>query len=378
MDKAADHFGNMVGLYLQLILQYFLQDRVCSILQVVSSVPSCKLLQETCERKFSMHFDYCTTASMDYIQLDDVTFGNILQHPDLTVTSEEKVLDAILLWCTQAKGIYQWEAVDEMLKSSTTELLFRERLHSLSALLEFVRFPLMPLALLKKLEGSSLTIHLPKLRELLMEAICYSEFGSISSGNNVCNSRYLHRRSSFRELQYICNGDNNGVIYFAGTSYGEHQWVNPVLAKKIVVTASSPVSRYTDPKALVSRTYQGTSYAGPQFEDGKKSTWWMVDIGKDHQLMCNYYTMRQDSSTAYVRSWALEGSLDGHIWTNLRKHENDQTIVKPGQYASWPVNDPASFLPFRFFRVSMTGPTTSEANPWNLCICFFELYGYFH
>lgn len=116
--------------------------------------------------------------------------------------------------------------------------------------------------------------------------------------------------------------------------------------------------------------------------------------------------MRQDSSTAYVRSWALEvkigtlkicsltmldkielmheflalsqGSLDGHTWTNLRKHENDQTIVKPGQFASWPVNDPASFLPFRFFRVSMTGPTTSEANPWNLCICFFELYGYFH
>lgn len=43
--------------------------------------------------------------------------------------------------------------------------------------------------------------------------------------------RFQHRRSSFKELQYICDGDKNGVIYYAGTSYGEHQWVNPVLAK---------------------------------------------------------------------------------------------------------------------------------------------------
>lgn len=87
----------------------------------------------------------------------------------------------------------------------------------------------------------------------------------------------------------MCDGDSNGVLYFAGTSYGEHQWVNPVLAKvsssaslssvflsflfffvmfffslllssslqqTITITASSPHSRYTDPKVLVSRTYQ--------------------------------------------------------------------------------------------------------------------------
>ncbi|KAK4351823.1 hypothetical protein RND71_027341 [Anisodus tanguticus] len=40
-----------------------------------------------------------------------------------------------------------------------------------------------------------------------------------------------HRKSSFKELLYICDGDSNGVLYFAGTSYGKHQWVNPVLSK---------------------------------------------------------------------------------------------------------------------------------------------------
>eukprot|EP00494_Astrolonche_serrata_P005185 UN05201 len=73
---------------------------------------------------------------------------------------------------------------------------------------------------------------------------------------NKCE-RFLHRRSSYRELQYISDGDNNGVIYYAGTSFGKHQWINPVLAKNITVTASSPNSRYTDPKALVSKKLPG-------------------------------------------------------------------------------------------------------------------------
>lgn len=47
----------------------------------------------------------------------------------------------------------------------------------------------------------------------------------------VCSARFQHRRSSYRELQYICDGDDHGVLYFAGTSYGEHQWVNPLLAE---------------------------------------------------------------------------------------------------------------------------------------------------
>ncbi|OIT33253.1 btbpoz domain-containing protein [Nicotiana attenuata] len=186
------------------------------------------------------------------------------------------------------------------------------------------------------------------------------------------DNRFQHRKSSFKELLYICDGDSNGVLYFAGTSYGKHQWVNPVLSKRVTITASSPISRCTDPKVLVSRNFQGTSLAGPQMEDGRNASWWMVDIGQDHQLMCNYYTLR-----AFMRRWNFQGSLDGKSWTNLRVHENDQTICKPGQFASWPVTGPNALLPFSFFRLLMTAPTTDDTNPWNCCICFLELYGYF-
>ncbi|KAF5943186.1 hypothetical protein HYC85_020828 [Camellia sinensis] len=265
------------------LLECLSEDAVCPILQVISSVPPCKLIEETCEKKFSMHFDYCTTASIDFVLLDEATFSKIL-----------------------------------------------------------------------KLERSGLSRMIPTFDFLVKEAICYLEFG-LANPQGDRNARFQHRRSSFKELQYIRDGDSNGVLYFIGTSFGEHQWVNPVLAKRICVSTSSPISRHTDPKVLVSRTYQGTSFAGPRIEDGKNCTWWIIDIGQDHQ-----------------------GSLDGKTWTNLRVHENDQTMCKPGQFASWPIIGPNALLPFRFFRVILTAPTTDDTNPWNFCICFLELYGYFH
>lgn len=357
------------------LLEHLSEDSVCQILLVISSVPSCKLIEETCTRTFSMNFDYCTTASIDFVMLDEATFGNILQHPDLTVTSEERVLNAILLWCCKAEELFGWERVDEMMLNFTSELVFGERLNLLEEFLDFVRFPLLPHSILRKLERSNLSMRVPRFSELVKVATTFLESGS--SGNEKDLNKFQHRRSSFKELQYICDGDSNGVLYFAGTSYGEHQWVNPVLSKKVTITASSPLSRFTDPKVLVSRSYQGTSFAGPRMEDGRNTAWWMVDLGHGHQLMCNHYTVRQDGSRAFMRNWSFQGSMDGNNWTNLRVHENDETMCKPGQFASWSVVGPNALLPFRFFRVVLSAPTSDAANPWMLCICFLELYGYF-
>ncbi|KAF7137849.1 hypothetical protein RHSIM_Rhsim07G0255100 [Rhododendron simsii] len=358
------------------LLECLSEDTVCPILQAISSVPSCKLIEETCVRKLAMHFDYCTTSSMDFVLLDEASFSDILKHPDLTVTSEERVLNAILLWCLQANELYGWDVVDETMLNLMPEHLFGERFHSASLLLPLVRFPLLQYVLLKKLERSNLSKKIPTFEYLVKEAISYLEFG-LADPQGDQNARFQHRRSSFKELQYICDGDSNGVLYFSGTSYGEHQWVNPVLSKRISISTSSPISRYTDPKVLVSRTYQGTSFTGPRIEDGRNNVWWMIDIGQDHQLMCNYYTLRQDGSRAYIRCWNFQGSLDGKTWTDLRVHENETTMCKPGQFASWPIVGPSALLPFRFFRVVLTAPTTDESNPWNFCICFLELYGFF-
>jgi len=35
---------------------------------------------------------------------------------------------------------------------------------------------------------------------------------------------------------------------------------------------------------------QGTCFAGPRLENGQNCTWWMVDLGQDHQV-CNILIM---------------------------------------------------------------------------------------
>lgn len=74
----------------------------------------------------------------------------------------------------------------------------------------------------------------------------------------------------------------------------------------------------------------------------------------------------------------MQGSPDCQHWVDLRRHTSDTTIRQPGQYASWPVTGPAASVPFRAFRIVLTGPTASLTNPWNLSLSYFEFYGYMH
>ena len=88
MDEEADNRANIIScpadvhnraVACEANYWTLLQDSVCPILQAVSSILSCKLIEETCERKFATHFDYCTTATLDFISLDETTFRNIIQ-----------------------------------------------------------------------------------------------------------------------------------------------------------------------------------------------------------------------------------------------------------------------------------------------------------
>jgi hypothetical protein len=68
----------------------------------------------------------------------------------MTVTSEERVLDAILTWSIEACGFFCWTSVDKFLSTSTPEQLFGERLIAMDTLLPFVRFPLLQLSTLQR------------------------------------------------------------------------------------------------------------------------------------------------------------------------------------------------------------------------------------
>lgn len=377
------------------LLDCLAEDSACAILQVAASMPNCKALRDACQDCCARHFDYCIIPPAAVFQaLEASCISQILQHSALSVISEEKVLDAIMMWGANKDDIHGWEDANQRAMAEGAEL-FQDRLEDVKLLIPLVRFPLMSLPVLQMLQVSELCRLIPAIEELAGEAIEYlcQDLTSSTLQQEIFQSldmrtqgrlvkfprstaRFSQRLSTFKELLYISDGDCNGVFYYLGTSYGSHPWMNPALTKKLVVSASSPPSRFTDAKALVSRNYQGTSFAGPCNVGGQMSAWWKVDLGADQQLLCNYYTVRQDSSSSFMRNWSLQGSVDGQRWTQLRTHHNDQTIGHGGQYASWPVFGANALLPFRFFRVILLGPTTSVSTPWNLSLCYLELYGY--
>jgi hypothetical protein len=106
-------------------------------------------------------------------------------------------------------------------------------------------------------------------------------------------------------------------------------------------------------------------------------TWWAIDLGSGTQLVANYYTIRQDGSSNFPRSWALQGSNDAAAgWTDLRAHRDDAAVKRPAQFASWPLQCRAAGG-YRHFRLLLTGPTASEHPPERHCLslCGVELYG---
>ncbi|CAM6116675.1 unnamed protein product [Calypogeia fissa] len=396
---SADQFG--MHLLQKKCIDYLLgcltKDCACAVLHVAASLPFCQSLCEICEELVANHFDFCTALpSLQFYELQTSSLIKILQHPSLRVTSEEKVLDAVISWAAKKDGIGSWKDANTYHLCKMDESLFSDRLMDLEILLPNVRFPLISLAVLQELQASCLTRSIRVLQELVEEAREYLGHGSdmVASHSNVLPTvdsqhgrlvrfprstlRFTPRPSTYKELQYICDGDRNGVFYHIGTLYGRHSWMNPVLTKKLFVSASSPPSRFTDMKAIVSRKYQNTSFAGPCSTEGRISSWWKADLGQNHHLMCNYYTVRQDGSTDFMRSWSLQGSNDDENWTEICCRENDQTLCRAGQYASWPVHGTTATLPFRYFRIVLNQPTTSIVNPWNLCLCYLELYGFFH
>lgn len=358
---------------------------VCTVAEVAYLLlPNTRTLYHACLDYIAYNFKEVVSADGEHKHtfslLSAVILADLLVRDKVGAT-EQAILDAVLLWtqygqADQSVGYRPYSEVEQVLS--------------------LIRFPIMQPPELQAVFEHPASRHYPGLQSLVDEAVSLQtaaeQQGSVANsfysvenrrivktGDARTSARFQRRKMPFcKELMYVFDGDQNGVIWFIATQHGSQPWVNPVLARRVEVKASSPASRYTDPKAVVGGKFPRTNYAGPRYEDGQPVTWWMIDLGEAHQLSCNYYVIRHDDSMDFIRHWALQGSVDLRTWVDLRRHTNDSSIRKPGQYAAFPVSGPAASFPYRAFRVILTGPTASPTVPWNFCLSYFELYGYLY
>ena len=196
-------------------------------------------------------------------------------------------------------------------------------------------------------------------------------------------------------VQYDPKGDK-GVLYWLGTNGNVTPYVNPTKNGKIAIEAS----------ALGKESCSLDVFVGRDLVRGllndQKHCWFTIWI-KNDLLLPTHYSFRHYSTkdSHAIRSWCVEGTLDGgKTWILLREHKDDTTLTKAGQIATWSIDpsvyleaimkqthcnlaasrtSPSSATPlprvgFQAFRIVMLGPNSS-GKYWNLCCSGVEFYG---
>jgi len=86
----------------------------------------------------------------------------------------------------------------------------------------------------------------------------------------------------------------------------------------------------------------------------KTVSWFSLDLGKGRSLSPTAYTLRhgREDGTDALRTWELQGSHDGKVWSVIKSHDNDTALTGAWSTATWLVDydsdTPKGFQTFRF------------------------------
>ena len=179
----------------------------------------------------------------------------------------------------------------------------------------------------------------------------------------------LSRRGKTGQFDFQSNFDENGVLYYIGTSGGQENYQNPHESGKVVVSASSIVKG-------AAKIFVQHKHGSPisNYTSDSPNSWFMVDLGVSRSLQLNHYCLRSalHPNSHKLRNWRIEGSNDANKFTCLRQHNNDSTLnTKSMSEANWNVDEGDNF--YRYFRIFQNGKNSSNVN--HLMCAGIELYG---
>eukprot|EP01023_Acetabularia_acetabulum_P007147 TRINITY_DN13038_c0_g1_i4.p1 TRINITY_DN13038_c0_g1~~TRINITY_DN13038_c0_g1_i4.p1 ORF type:complete len:559 (-),score=51.13 TRINITY_DN13038_c0_g1_i4:168-1844(-) len=251
-------------------------------------------------------------------------------------------------------------------------------IRNIEELFSLIRLQLLSTIELKSVENDSLASQHTEISTLLAE----SKLKSLGKSSNqvVTDKRFVQleglnwQQGSRRRippdwtvLHFHGFGDGNGVTSYLGTRYFQQTFVNPTICNSMKVTNSGGCQ--ADLKSIVSLNFNEVCFASP---DESGDTWWQIDLGPQHLMVCDYYCLRQDSSHNFATHWQLQGSVDSTGWIVLKKHEEDASLANSqGDYVGWEVVSGNAQNPFRYFRLFLT-----QINQHNFNISNIEFYGF--
>jgi hypothetical protein len=146
----------------------------------------------------------------------------------------------------------------------------------------------------------------------------------------------------------------DGIISYLKLIYGVHA----TLTKMVTITASS---RWRGYLTYLLDFSSDSRYLTLAYPNG-----WLCWDFQELRLRPTHYTIW----SLHLKSWVVEGSLDGANWTEIDRRTNTNEFIQPGGIASFPISKLATC---RFIRLTQTGP--NHAGGWVIIASAFEFFG---
>jgi hypothetical protein len=135
----------------------------------------------------------------------------------------------------------------------------------------------------------------------------------------------------------------------------------------ISITASSAVNAQTHPLRNLA-DFRNPTYSAT---DNLPNSWICYDF-KNMRINLTHYSIRTrcDNNSDHLRSWTLEGSIDGQSWIEFDRRENDTSLNRQGAIVTF---DISSSTDCRYIRVRQLGKNSSGSD--HLVINGIEFFG---
>jgi hypothetical protein len=100
---------------------------------------------------------------------------------------------------------------------------------------------------------------------------------------------------------------------------------------------------------------------------------WICYDFKDRRVRPTHYSIYPHSSNYYLRSWALEGSLDNLNWIELDRRDDNTEMDSNHPIGTFPVAR-SNIVEYQSIRLRQTGKNANMN--YHLTLYAFELFGY--
>eukprot|EP01062_Namystynia_karyoxenos_P028688 TRINITY_DN21696_c0_g1_i1.p1 TRINITY_DN21696_c0_g1~~TRINITY_DN21696_c0_g1_i1.p1 ORF type:complete len:198 (+),score=47.60 TRINITY_DN21696_c0_g1_i1:74-667(+) len=180
--------------------------------------------------------------------------------------------------------------------------------------------------------------------------------------------RYAKIPPGARETPFSWLGD--GVLAHIGEDFGRSSWVNPAVAKRVIVSGSTvwhgDICEFVDKEFSTQRL----------FTNDEPLSWLQVELPVAVRPTHYRLSHREGLDQHFLRDWTLLGSFDGKKWYCLCDHQQDSTLCADCHTGCWELPGVSSREYFPFFRVCISPGGNSEGSSV-LVACCFEVFGKF-